>query len=911
MKNYYFALLLIIIFFNISIAQVGIGNTNPKATLDITASNVATPSNTDGILIPRVNAFPVTNPTANQDGMLVFLTTTKIFYFWNWNTVTSTGVWTSIKGLGAEKIDGLSDGRSDNDGSQNGSSIYFGIDAGVFDDLSDNKNVGIGFQTLKANTTGIGNSAIGYKVMSSNTSGSSNIALGLLSLSNNTTGFGNISIGHNTLFSNTLGDDNLSFGYKSLYNNTSGGGNIAFGYETLLTNKAGNHTIAIGNYAMQLINDSSINFTNYSIAIGYEALRGKSITELNYGENNIALGYQSLYSNTSGDENVSLGFRSLWKNTIGGSNVSFGNNTLTANVSGNSNTAIGNKALKFNTSGNSNIAIGFESGYTNDAGNGNIFLGSQSGYNELGSDKLYIENSNANSTNALIYGEFDTDLLRINGELQIGNQSTTGFKFPSQRGTNSQVLKTNASGVLSWGDELNEIDHDFYKVGTTLPPTTINDNIFTFGNIGVGKNTASTSLDVLDTRGTTSLNILIEDMTGPPIPTASYGIKTTINNINNTLSTSDSFGIENNITVLIGGYGVKNNITGHIATSPTIYGVYNLINSISGIGYGSYNKITGNGYGVYSESLTGFSGYFLGEVAIGTTTANTYSLPSSRGTSNQIMQTDASGSVTWTAFPSESEDWKLTGNSGTNASTSFIGTTDNVALSFRTNSIEKMQLKTNGTLQLITDVDNQAQLKNANTFNNTSDANINFAVNESKDSWMVSSREGTSDNSGIYGNRDFITIWSPGDSNRIIRFLDEDSWTDNDGDPYNNTAEKSYIDSNGQYVQASDKNRKENINKITNASEKVTQLNGYTYAYKLNSSEKQKGQQAIKTSGVIAQELYEILPEAVQVNDKGEYFVHYAGIIPLLIEAIKEQQKEIKVLKQLEKRIIQLEKNSD
>lgn len=74
------------------LAQVGIGTTNPKSTLDIPASNAATPSNTDGILIPRISAFPATNPGLDQDGMLIFLSTAiaghgKGFYYWD-NTLT-------------------------------------------------------------------------------------------------------------------------------------------------------------------------------------------------------------------------------------------------------------------------------------------------------------------------------------------------------------------------------------------------------------------------------------------------------------------------------------------------------------------------------------------------------------------------------------------------------------------------------------------------------------------------------------------------------------------------------------------------------------------------------------------------------------------------------------------------------
>jgi len=69
-------------------AQVGINTITPKASLDIQASNPTSPSNTEGILIPKVDAFPSTNPTAAQHGMMLFLTTTSGsyapgFYYWD------------------------------------------------------------------------------------------------------------------------------------------------------------------------------------------------------------------------------------------------------------------------------------------------------------------------------------------------------------------------------------------------------------------------------------------------------------------------------------------------------------------------------------------------------------------------------------------------------------------------------------------------------------------------------------------------------------------------------------------------------------------------------------------------------------------------------------------------------------
>lgn len=68
--------------------QVGINTQTPNATLEIEASNSANPSNVDGILIPRVDKFPDTNPAAVSDSILLYLTTADGnnlpgYYFWN------------------------------------------------------------------------------------------------------------------------------------------------------------------------------------------------------------------------------------------------------------------------------------------------------------------------------------------------------------------------------------------------------------------------------------------------------------------------------------------------------------------------------------------------------------------------------------------------------------------------------------------------------------------------------------------------------------------------------------------------------------------------------------------------------------------------------------------------------------
>lgn len=94
------------------------------------------------------------------------------------------------------------------------------------------------------------------------------------------------------------------------------------------------------------------------------------------------------------------------------------------------------------------------------------------------------------------------------------------------------------------------------------------------------------------------------------------------------------------------------------------------------------------------------------------------------------------------------------------------------------------------------------------------------------------------------------------------------------------------------YASFSDIRKKENIVKIDNALEKVSKIGGYTYNFKGDDR---------KITGVIAQELEAVLPEAVYEVDDEEYgaskAVRYGNIVGLLIEAIKELNEEIKELK--------------
>ena len=93
----------------------------------------------------------------------------------------------------------------------------------------------------------------------------------------------------------------------------------------------------------------------------------------------------------------------------------------------------------------------------------------------------------------------------------------------------------------------------------------------------------------------------------------------------------------------------------------------------------------------------------------------------------------------------------------------------------------------------------------------------------------------------------------------------------------------------GDITAFSDQRLKDNISVIPNALDKLSQIRGVTYNLKDDSTRRH--------TGVIAQELQQILPEAVHTNDDGVLSVAYGNTVGLLIEAIKELQQEVNDLK--------------
>ena len=85
---------------------------------------------------------------------------------------------------------------------------------------------------------------------------------------------------------------------------------------------------------------------------------------------------------------------------------------------------------------------------------------------------------------------------------------------------------------------------------------------------------------------------------------------------------------------------------------------------------------------------------------------------------------------------------------------------------------------------------------------------------------------------------------------------------------------------------------KEKVSPINNPLEIVSKLDGKTYNWKVSSFPELNFDNSLQY-GLIAQEVETVLPTIVHTDDLGRKSVNYTAIIPVLIEAIKQQQEQI------------------
>ena len=413
--------------------------------------------------------------------------------------------------------------------------------------------------------------------------GSFNTFLGERSGNLSMTGAYNTAIGWGALALNSDGYNNTTLGVNSLGNNTTGSFNTAVGVQALYYNSTGSNNAALGE---------------------------NTLADNTTGSGNTALGWAALNRNKTGDSNTAVGTTTLFYNK-GSGNTAVGASALLNTNTGSSNTAVGNQTLNNNKTGQNNVAIGDASGNSNISGSGNVFLGHQAGYSEVDSDKLYIDNSN--TATPLIYGDFSTDTVQINGILRLPTTTATSgiiyagaYPFIHSFGsTNNTFLGVQAGNLTMTGTGLN----------TAIGNYALTSNTTGYGNTAVGTetfryNTTGYSNTAV---GTSALTSNTTGVTNTAVGYSALLLNTTANN-----------------NTAVGGYSLRGNTTGY---SNTAVGYLALTNNSTGEGNDAFGlsalgtNTTGFGNSAFGDSSlhansTGNGNVAVGSAALYTTTGN-------------------------------------------------------------------------------------------------------------------------------------------------------------------------------------------------------------------------------------------------------------------------------------------------
>tara|TARA_R100001594_G_scaffold32864_3_gene61071 strand:+ start:31062 stop:37184 length:6123 start_codon:yes stop_codon:yes gene_type:complete len=418
----------------------------------------------------------------------------------------------------------------------------------------------------------------------------------------------------------------------------------------------------------------TLNNAYYNVFVGIDS--GTDITE---GDHNTAVGYSSLNYVTTGYENTSLG-------SYSGGNI----------LGGYCNVTVGYYAGYNLNSGYENILIGKNAGKDIQTGYDNTIIGNYSGSSSLtgevwigaaGSERIKINSSGEMTVNAsFTLPSSDgsaNQVLQTNGSGTV-SWATAGGGASSLNDLSDVVFDTtNFSNSLMLGDTpsgtLNNADYNtFVGFGTGLNVTSGTYNAAlgkgSLLNLTSGDNNVAMGQEALSTIQTTDENTAI----------GKHSMRATNGTYNTGLGADSGFrhvgdgatyiGHSAGLQMYTGDYntyvGYKAGYGGALWTATGDYNIALGVEALEGVTSGTGNIAVGYqaGDNITSADYNTIIGYDLdpdsattgGEVVIGTNTRrihidnsggvqfnSAFRFPTADGTSNQVLQTNGSGAVSW------------------------------------------------------------------------------------------------------------------------------------------------------------------------------------------------------------------------------------------------------------------------
>ncbi len=222
----------------------------------------------------------------------------------------------------------------------------------------------------------------------------------------------------------------------------------------------------------------------------------------------------------------------------------------------------------------------------------------------------------------------------------------------------------------------------------------------------------------------------------------------------------------------------------------------------------------------------------------------------------------------------------------------YVWNYQNAPINFGTNNVERMRITANGNVGIgITDpaytLDVGARMRIRSTAGNTAGLWLNNDANNALPAFIGMRNDNLV---GFYGNAAPNSGWGllmNTDNGRV-------------GIGTDNPSEALHVIGNiiaSGTITPSDLRYKTNIQPINQSLQKLLSLNGVSYLMNRTAFPEMQFD-TNKQYGLIAQEVEKVFPEMVKtIDDKGYKGVDYVKLIPVLIEAIKDQQKQIDELK--------------
>ena len=520
-------------------------------------------------------------------------------------------------------------------------------------------------------------------------------------------------------------------------------------------------------------------------------------------------------------------------------------------------------------------------------------------------DNIFV-NAESSSPNEIRFRDADnSNYVALKAANTIG--SNVSFVLPSSDGSNGHVLKTDGSGNLSFGTAVPsgvDVTANNSTDETIFP-------VFVDGQTGEQGLETDSGFTYNPSSGTLTATIFVGALTGNASSATALANARTIGgvsfdgtaNINlpgvNASGNQDTSGNAATATALATArtiHGVSFDGSANIDLSEVIQDTVGAMvssNTESGISV-SYE----DGDGTLDFSVSGITSSMITDGTIATAdiaddaitnakiadnavTADQISV-SGNGTSGQALTSDGDGTFSFTTITGNAYDLEVPDNTTAIRLAQTAGGTDNDDITL-----------TGGTgISIARTSASEITITNSSTNTNS------FATGGSLSSGVLT----------ITGNSGFSSFTVSGFStatNQTRSSLSIDT-SDNvqfGGLGAGTSAASGEVRATGEITAfySSDIALKENINPIENALNKVMSLGGYNYDWKDSYVEKRGGIDGyfVRKSdvGVLAHEIEKVVPEAHAVRKDGTGAVRYEKIVPLLIEAIKDLNKEIKELK--------------